>query len=91
MQAEIKGSTMPVLEMVLDPAEAAVSDHGEQSWMTANMQMSQTTSTGGLAATARWWVGSNRCRGRRFHRWCTGEHAARLTVPIVRCGVGFSL
>jgi uncharacterized protein (TIGR00266 family) len=47
MQAEIKGSTMPVLEMVLDPGEAVVSDHGELSWMTANMQMTQTTSTGG--------------------------------------------
>lgn len=46
MQAQIKGSTMPVLEMVLDPGETIVSDHGELSWMTPNIQMTQTTSTG---------------------------------------------
>lgn len=46
MQAEIKGSTLPVLEMILDAGEAVVSDHGELSWMTPNVQMSQTTATG---------------------------------------------
>lgn len=49
MKAEIKGSTMPVLEMILDPGEAVISDHGELSWMTTNMQMTQTTSAGGSA------------------------------------------
>lgn len=47
MQAEIKGSTMPVLEMVLDPGEAVVSNHGELSWMTPNIQLSQTAGSGG--------------------------------------------
>jgi uncharacterized protein (TIGR00266 family) len=47
MQAEIKGSTMPVLEMVLDPGEYIITDHGELSWMTANIQMTQTTQMGG--------------------------------------------
>jgi uncharacterized protein (TIGR00266 family) len=47
MQAQVKGSTMPVLEMILDPGEAVISDHGELSWMTPNMQMTQTTQTGG--------------------------------------------
>jgi uncharacterized protein (AIM24 family) len=47
MQAEVKGSTMPVLVMILDPGEALISDHGELSWMTANMQMTQTTAMGG--------------------------------------------
>jgi uncharacterized protein (TIGR00266 family) len=46
MQAEIKGSTLPVLEMILDPGEVIISNHGELAWMTANMQMNQTTSTG---------------------------------------------
>ncbi|HTZ07511.1 MAG TPA: AIM24 family protein [Acidimicrobiales bacterium] len=46
MQATIKGSTMPVLEMLLDPGEAVISTHGDLSWMTANMQLSQTASTG---------------------------------------------
>ena len=43
MQAEIKGTTMPVLEVTVQPGEQLVSTHGELSWMTANMQMSQTT------------------------------------------------
>lgn len=47
MKTEVKGTTLPVLEVVLDPGESVVSTHGELSWMTANMQMSQTTSTGG--------------------------------------------
>ncbi|MGH9029624.1 MAG: AIM24 family protein, partial [Acidimicrobiales bacterium] len=47
MQANVKGTTMPVLEMVLEPGEALVSTHGDLSWMSPNMQMSQSTSTGG--------------------------------------------
>ena len=47
MQANVKGTTMPVLEMVLEPGEAIISTHGDLSWMTANMQLSQTTNTGG--------------------------------------------
>ncbi len=46
MQAEVKGSTLPVLEMILDPGEAIISNHGELSWMTTNVQMSQTTVMG---------------------------------------------
>lgn len=47
MNAEVKGTTLPVLEIVLDSGEHVVSTHGELSWMSANMAMSQTTSTGG--------------------------------------------
>jgi uncharacterized protein (AIM24 family) len=47
MQANVKGTTMPVLEMVLEPGEALISTHGDLSWMTANMQLSQTTNAGG--------------------------------------------
>lgn len=47
MQANVNGTTMPVLELVLDPGEAVVSTHGDLSWMTPNVQLSQTTSTGG--------------------------------------------
>src|SRR6201996_136189 len=46
MQAEIKGTTMPVLEVTVQPGEQLISTHGELSWMTANMQMSQTTGGG---------------------------------------------
>ena len=48
MQAEIKGTTMPVLEVTVQPGEQLVSTHGELSWMTANMQMSQTAGGGGF-------------------------------------------
>ena len=47
MQANVKGTTMPVLEMLLDPGEAIISTHGDLSWMSANMRLSQTTNTGG--------------------------------------------
>ncbi len=47
MQGEVKGSTMPVLEMLLEAGESVISTHGELSWMSTNVQMSQTTSTGG--------------------------------------------
>jgi uncharacterized protein (TIGR00266 family) len=47
MQAEVKGSTLPLLEMILESGESIISAHGELSWMSANMQLSQTTSTGG--------------------------------------------
>ena len=47
MQADVKGTTMPLLEMILDPGESVISTHGDLSWMTANMQLTQTTSTGG--------------------------------------------
>jgi uncharacterized protein (TIGR00266 family) len=47
MQGEVKGSTMPVLEMALEAGESVVSTHGELSWMSTNVQMSQTTSAGG--------------------------------------------
>ncbi len=41
MQAEIKGTTMPILEVTLDQGEQVVSIHGELSWMTPNIQLSQ--------------------------------------------------
>lgn len=47
MHAEIKGSTLPVLEMMLESGEALISNHGELSWMTPNMQLTQTTQMGG--------------------------------------------
>ncbi len=46
MQAEIKGTTMPVLEVTLQAGEQVISTHGELSWMTPNIQMSQHMGTG---------------------------------------------
>jgi uncharacterized protein (TIGR00266 family) len=47
MEAEIKGTTMPVLEIMLQQGEQVVSTHGELSWMTPNIQLSQHTGSGG--------------------------------------------
>jgi uncharacterized protein (TIGR00266 family) len=47
MQAEVKGTTLPVLEVTLDAGDEVISTHGELSWMTDNVEMSQTTNTGG--------------------------------------------
>jgi uncharacterized protein (AIM24 family) len=47
MKPEVKGTTMPVLEMILDPGEVLITNHGELSWMTPNVQLTQTTQMGG--------------------------------------------
>ncbi|HEV2374449.1 MAG TPA: AIM24 family protein [Streptosporangiaceae bacterium] len=47
MQVEVKGTTMPVLEVNLQQGEQIISHHGELSWMTPGIQMSQTTGGGG--------------------------------------------
>jgi len=47
MQAEVKGSTMPILEIQLDQGEQVISTHGELAWMHGSVQMSQTTNPGG--------------------------------------------
>ena len=46
MQAEIKGTTMPILEVALAQGEYVVTPHGELAWMTTSIQMSQTMSAG---------------------------------------------
>jgi uncharacterized protein (AIM24 family) len=47
MQAEIKGTTMPILEVSLNDGEEVVSTHGELAWMTQSIQLSQRPGTGG--------------------------------------------
>jgi uncharacterized protein (AIM24 family) len=44
MQAEVKGTTMPMLEVLLDRGEQVISAHGELAWMTQSIQISQTGS-----------------------------------------------
>jgi uncharacterized protein (AIM24 family) len=46
MQAEVKGTTMPILEVSLDMGDQLVSTHGELAWMTPSIQMSQSMSAG---------------------------------------------
>jgi uncharacterized protein (TIGR00266 family) len=45
MQEHLIGSTLPVLEVSLDPGESVIAEAGEFSWMTDSIQMS--TGTGG--------------------------------------------
>ncbi len=47
MQSRINGTTMPVLEFILDPNESIISEAGELSWMGASIQMLTHTQFGG--------------------------------------------
>jgi uncharacterized protein (TIGR00266 family) len=47
MQAKIQGTTMPVLDIELEPSESVFSESGELSWMTASIQMTTHTQMGG--------------------------------------------
>src|SRR6202142_521631 len=47
MNTQILGTTMPVLEIQLDPNESVFSESGELSWMTASIQMTTHTQMGG--------------------------------------------
>jgi uncharacterized protein (TIGR00266 family) len=47
MQHEVIGSTMPVLEIHLDPNESVIAVSGELSWMTASINMHTSTQHGG--------------------------------------------
>ena len=47
MQDRIIGTTMPVLEITLDPGEAIFSESGELSWMTQSIVMQTSTQMGG--------------------------------------------
>jgi uncharacterized protein (TIGR00266 family) len=47
MKSRILGTTMPVLEVTLDPGESVISEAGELSWMTSSIQMTTHTQFGG--------------------------------------------
>lgn len=47
MQSRIVGTTMPVLELLLQPNEAVISEAGELSWMSSAIQMTTHTQFGG--------------------------------------------
>jgi uncharacterized protein (TIGR00266 family) len=47
MQTRVTGTTMPVLEIGLEPGETIVAEPGELSWMTPNVQLRTTTATAG--------------------------------------------
>lgn len=47
MQSKITGTTLPVLQIGLEPGDVIVAAPGELSWMTPNVQMRTTTQTAG--------------------------------------------
>jgi uncharacterized protein (TIGR00266 family) len=47
MQSRITGTTMPVLEFLLDHNDSVISEAGELSWMSASIQMMTHTQMGG--------------------------------------------
>jgi uncharacterized protein (TIGR00266 family) len=47
VEHRILGTTMPVLEMDLQPGESIISEAGELSWMTSSIQMQTSTQMGG--------------------------------------------
>ena len=47
MQTRIQGTTMPVLDVLLEPNESVYSESGELSWMTGSIQMTTHTQMGG--------------------------------------------
>jgi uncharacterized protein (TIGR00266 family) len=47
MQSRITGTTMPVLEFILEPNESIISEAGELSWMGSSIQMTTHTQFGG--------------------------------------------
>jgi len=47
MKSRILGTTMPVLEFLLDPNDAVISEAGELSWMSATIQMTTHTQFAG--------------------------------------------
>src|ERR1700753_347750 len=47
MQSRVVGTTLPVLEFVLEPNESVVSEAGELSWMSSSIQMETHTQFGG--------------------------------------------
>ncbi len=47
MKHTISGTTMPVLQIQLDPGERIIAEPGEFSWMTENIQLHTTTQSAG--------------------------------------------
>jgi len=47
MQSQIVGTTMPVLEFMLEPNESIISEAGELSWMGSSIQLTTHTQLGG--------------------------------------------
>ncbi len=49
MQTQIIGTTLPVLEVLLEPGERIVAETGQLSWMTAAIELNTTHATAGTS------------------------------------------
>src|SRR5579871_3647675 len=94
MQSRIVGTTMPVLEVQLDPNESIFSESGELSWMTQSIQMSTHTQMGGgggLLGVFKRFAGGGSIFMTEYRAWqYPGEVAFATKVPghIVPMQVG---
>ncbi len=94
MQSRIVGTTMPVLELLLEPNESVISEAGELSWMSASLQMNthtQMAGGGGLLGAIRRVAGGGTLFMTEYTAFGTpGEIAFATKVPghIVPVQVG---
>src|SRR5487761_2754564 len=94
MQTRIQGTTMPVLEVQLDPNESVFSESCELSWMTQSIQMathSQKGGGGGLFGVLKRVAGGGSIFMTEYRAWqYPGEVAFATKVPghIVPVQVG---
>ena len=49
MEAAVTGSTLPVLQLMLQPGEVLIAETGELSWKSANVSLRTTTAAGGTS------------------------------------------
>ena len=50
MESRILGTTMPVLEIGIEPGDMIIAEPGEFSWMTDNVRLNTTTQTAGASS-----------------------------------------
>jgi uncharacterized protein (TIGR00266 family) len=85
MQSRISGTTMPVLELLLEPNEAVISEAGELSWMSSSIQMmthTQMMGGGGIFGAIRRVAGGGSLFMTEYRAvGATGEVAFATRVP----------
>jgi uncharacterized protein (AIM24 family) len=85
MQTRIQGTTMPVLEVQLDPNESVFSESGELSWMTQSIQLTTHTQMGGgggLFGVLKRFAGGGSIFMTEYRAWqYPGEVAFATKVP----------
>lgn len=85
MQSRIVGTTMPVLEFLLQPNECVISETGELSWMSSSIQMTTHTQMmggGGFFGAFKRVVGGGSLFMTEYRAWgAAGEVAFATRVP----------